>query len=244
MIIHGVVRLPYDEFKVISERMSARFATYLINQHDADDQVKSTHCHFLVDISGSFGNADSLRKNYFKKMDNYKVIAGKCMELHNVTHKEKLLYDRLILAKYIMKGNMPLQAIGFTQIELINLMAEWRPPPDEIVVEAKTIEVKNKKKSMYKVLIEMLEEPDVLFGCREGSEDFLTYDTKLKTLRVSPEDLMSIVIRVLRRNELTPHPQQIDRFVGSMFNMVVDVNYDDFKHCSLSRYTRYKFSQA
>jgi len=244
MIIQGVVRLPFITFQDIAHAMAERFSTFLIAQHDADDDIKSTHCHFLVDISGSFGNADSLRKNYFKKRADYGVISGKAMELHNVTQKEKLLYDRWILARYIMKGDTPIIFKGFTQIDIDKLKEEWRPKVQAPEAVPAPEAPKQKKKSCYKVLIEMLEEPDAIFGRREGSEDFLTYDTKPKDVRVLPSELMCIVIRVLKRNEMTPHPQQIDRFVGSMYNMVEDENYDAYQHCSISRYTAYKFRNA
>lgn len=249
MIIQAIIRLPYASIKELSEQCAAKFQTYLINQHEADDKVKTTHCHLLIDISGHFTTTDALSK-WMKGRENGEKLNRQTMNLLKESQDLKKPYDRTLLARYILKGHQPLQQTGFTVAELIGLIGSWQLQAD-ITEEASNTSatsvakpVKETKKSCYKVLIEMLEEPDAMFGSREGSEDFLSYDTKPKTLRVPPEDLMRIVIRVLKRNDMTPHPQQIDRFVGSMYNMVEDVNYDNFRHCSISRYTSYKFSQS
>jgi len=247
MIIQAIIRLPYASIKELSEQCSVKFQTYLINQHDADEKVKTTHCHLLIDISGHFTTTDALSK-WMKGRENGEKLNRQTMNLLRECQDSKKPYDRLLLARYILKGHQPLQQTGFTEAEIIGLIGSWQLQADITEEDSEQLAApkpsKETKKSCYKVLIEMLEEPDALFGRREGSEDFYTYDTKPKTLRVSPEDLMRIVIRVLKRNEMTPHPQQIDRFVGSMYNMVEDANHNEYQHCSISRYTAYKFSQS
>ena len=240
MIIHGIVRLPFTTIQTIFESFTTKFPTSLISQHDADEETKTTHCHFLVDISGSFGNADSLRKNYFKKLANYDILEGKNMELKNKTQDTKQLYNRDLLAIYIIKGvNKPLAKGSYFTDDIIDFLAsKWvrtLPPPPAEQSEAPKASLPRapSRPSDWKLLNEMLDEKFF------NDKSFVDLDSV-----INPTETKKLVIKILRRNNLIPHPRRIGDFVGAMYNMLDDSNpnYSFYDEVSIRQHM-YKFSQ-
>jgi len=246
MIIQGIVRLPFSDLSGAYQRISTKFAVFLVNEHAADAKIKTTHCHFLVDLSGSFANLDSARK-WLKSLSP--LMKKPHYELHTETQdKPHVPYDKLLLARYIMKGDMPIMHNGFSQIELINLMAEWvdhtiqadEPSPAVLATAPKT-----PKLTQWQLVMEMCDEEDERFGpAEEGSTSmYRTYWTKRKDQHIPPQWVRDIVIRVCKRHQVFFHSEQVRKFIGAIFNMVdTDVNYNDYEEACIRGFN-YKFSE-
>jgi len=245
MIIQGLVRLPYADLSGVYKDFSTRFDVFLVNQHSADADVKTTHCHFLLEMGNSFSNLDSLRK-WFKSFSP--LLKRGIYELKSLTQEKRIPYDRLILARYILKGEMPLYYKGFSQIEIINLMAEWSEPAPQAPASAaspiQSIQTKQNKLTQWELTMEMCEEEDERFGLpEEGSTQvFRNYWTKRKDQHIPPQWLRDIVLKVCKRHKVFPHSEQVRKFIGAIFNMVdTDVNYNDYEEACIRGFN-YKFS--
>lgn len=247
MIIHGIVRLPFNDISGVYHALCSRFNVFLVNQHDADEQTKTTHCHFLVDLTTQFKNLDGFRK-YFKTLSP--VLTKGIYEFHTETIKDKKPYCRMILAAYILKGKDPLLVKGYTDAEIVSCKDSWRAAmhhvelidpatgPDHEVIKAQA----SKAPTHWQMLLEMLDEPSQCFGETDGQLN--CYSTKPKTLVVTPRDLKHIVIRVLKRHRTCPHPKTINNMIGSMINMVDDdVNYNGYEEACIRGFN-YKFSDS
>jgi len=242
MIIQGIVRLPYSDLSGVYQRISTKFAVFLVNEHAADAKIKTTHCHFLIDLSGSFANLDSARK-WLKSLSP--LMRKPHYELHTETQElPHRPYDKDLLARYILKGDQPILSKGFTEACLIKTIGSWQlEQVPEAQPSSDPVAAKARGPTQYQMLLEMLDEPSAAFGLA-GDGGYNSYNLKPKDKVVSPRDLMSIVIKVLKRHTVCPHPKTINNMIGSMFNMVEDdINYNGYEEVSLRGYT-YKFSQS
>lgn len=249
MIVHGIVRLPFQTICCVFEPVAARFPTFLISEHEADDEVKTTHCHFLVDISVHFGNLDSFRK-YLKGLpDFYMYLPNKQdMELHTKTFKEKVSYDVDKLAIYIIKRTCLPKQYGshFTSQKIAEYSSLWvgkaatvKSPLTDVNKDSLNEMAKKHKATQWQLLQEMMDEPHEAFGQIPDKDPgyFYTFsDEKVK--KVHPSILKQIVIKVMVRYRQIPHPIQVDKFIGSMFNLCNNDNYNDYDHISYSRYLK------
>lgn len=252
MIVHGIVRLSFQTVCCFFEPIAARFSTFLISEHEADDEVTSTHCHFLVDISEHFAQLDSFRA-YLKRNPDYYAIFQRPsdMELHTKTMKKKLPYQVKELAIYIIKRNCFPKQYGshFTQQLIMEYSSLWSlqnpirntPNTDDNIGKNEPITETPKKNKItqWQLLQFMMEEEDERFGQIPDKPKGTFYafsDDKIP--KVHPSILFDIVVRVMKRYHQIPHPTQVDKFIGSMINICNNVNHNEYQHASYSRYLK------
>lgn len=99
---HLIVRKPYEDISVTFLRwLVANADNYLIGQHDADEDINTTHCHI------SFTNL----KKTGKALDKQRLAAkldGQVSRLLKHVVGTRELYDEEKLNIYILKGNREL----------------------------------------------------------------------------------------------------------------------------------------
>lgn len=95
-----VVRKPYDAsgMSEFAFWLKKNTLNYLVGEHPEDDDVKTTHCHILIE--GLKVSDEGLRK-CLKRCD----ISGAEYSIMKKTLKTRLAYDKDHLATYIIKGN-------------------------------------------------------------------------------------------------------------------------------------------
>lgn len=95
-----IIRKAYDEVAPEFWRwMSAQCDDYIIGQHDADEEIKTTHCHVMIQ------NPKVTDKAYDKQRKKYGLGGGASRLLQKVA-KKHIDYDADKLGPYVTKGNI------------------------------------------------------------------------------------------------------------------------------------------
>jgi len=252
MIIHGIIRLPMEETSSIYKCMAAKYDIFLAGQHDADDQIKTTHVHFLVDISGTShmitkDPLESFRKTLFT-FDLRSQLNKKTYQLLTVCQETKKPYKEFELAKYILKGNRlaPTTYTSYYTQDFLDLRYDsWinhaAPKAPASVAstggQEETILASSRKITDWKLLQKMLWE------IPHTTTDDRTY-AQLSTEErraVDPRTLMKHVVKTLKNNDLKPTPKRVNEFVGSMLIYFEDTQ-DIYEKTAIGQFT-YAFDQ-
>lgn len=137
-----VVRKPYDAPGVseFAFWLKEKTLNYLIGEHPEDDEVKTTHCHILIE--GLKVTDEALRKSLIKC-----DISGANYSLMKKTLKTRLNYERDHLGNYIVKGHREYVKSSSYSDEQIKIWSDtWVNHVKPVASEACTRELPPKKK--------------------------------------------------------------------------------------------------
>lgn len=127
--------------KAFAEWLKENSQQYLIGEHPADDQVKTTHCHILVE--GLKVTRESLRKQIIK----YSPGRGQYFT-SALTQETREPYERNHLARYIIKGNVQhVKATSFDEIQIAIWASQWINYKDLLSVVQVPVGTAPKKKA-------------------------------------------------------------------------------------------------
>jgi len=244
MIIHGIVRLPFSQFESVYSTLAAKYPIFLANQHDSDEQVKTTHVHFLVDLSGTLHIEAKIPLESFRKTFlalNSKLTKG-IYELHTKTHETKVPYNLHILAGYILKGSDP----SICTETLKPHIPKWKTqtytresgetkPLVEGEPTVETVLVSSRKITDWQLTQELIFEPHTCFA--GTSWDLFEYRRE-----TNPKMLMRLVISTLKYHHLKPTPKRINEFVGTML-MFCDDTADKYENSAIGTFL-YTFNKT
>jgi len=254
MIIHGIIRLPMEETSSIYKCMAAKYNIFLAAQHDADESIKTTHVHFLVDISGTQhmeakAPLESFRKT-LKLFDLKTQLNKKTYELLTLTQDIKEPYKEFETAVYILKGDRLARTIytsWYDQVKLDLRYDAWIHHVGRTGLgfaeaqgaegDPETVLASSRKITDWKLLQKMLWE------IPHTTTDERTY-AQLPTEErraVDPRTLMKHVVRTLKNNDLKPTPKRVNEFVGSML-MYFEDTQDIYERTAIGQFT-YAFDQ-
>lgn len=120
-----IIRLPYaDVPQGFVDWLKDRVDGYLICQHDADEDVKTTHCHV------SFSKMSVTQKMLDKAREKYK-INGDVSRLLSKCVNSKMKYDEEKLNVYCIKGDIEsVKAASYLPAALEAWAARWVPKAD------------------------------------------------------------------------------------------------------------------
>jgi hypothetical protein len=101
-----------------------------IGQHDADEDINQTHCHFM--INGLTTTDEGLRKELKKYITNGRKEYG----LLKVSEKARLPYDEWWLAVYVIKGDIDNHKLSsYTESQVKDIVDAWvvyeNPTPEQ-----------------------------------------------------------------------------------------------------------------
>jgi len=228
MIVHGIVRLPFKDVEPVYVWLAKEYKIFLAKQHDADDGVKTTHVHFLVDLSGTQhitakAPLESFRKTFLLKAH---FSERGIYELKTKTQEARLPYDLEKLAIYILKGQDPDICTDQLRANIANYKALWKGGSTGHVAEghmpvetpgatSESVLVSYKKITDWNLLQELIHEPAISFGG-------VSWDAFEHRTEVNPKTLMKHVIQALKFHHLKPTPKRVNEFIGSML-----MYYDD-----------------
>jgi len=257
MILHGIVRSSYETFKELYSALSLLSPVFLASQHDADEDIKTTHVHFLIDLSGTkFIEASQPLESFRKKMLLLQKFEKGIYELKTKTQKEKVPYKEYELARYILKGNKSNIHTAWYDVAseqdptktrhdyrkdqwVQDIAAARRERSERNIEPSETILVPSRKITDWKLLQELIQTPHKDFGVRDEGSDgetpYYTYETCPTRTLVPPHTLMRLVSNELRNYQMKPTPRRINDFVGSML-MYFDDTQDHYSRNAIGCY--------
>jgi len=244
--------------------LAAKYDIFLAGEHQADDQIKTTHVHFLVDISGTQHMAakaplESFRKT-LKTYDLCSQLNKQTYELLTLTQDTKKPYKEFELAVYILKGDRLARTIytSFYTQDFLDLRYDtWvKLKPSTGLVRAQaldeaqgaegdpeTVLASSRKITDWKLLQKMLWDytldTDDLFE-KNDPRPYALLPTKERRA-IHPRLLMKHVVHSLKLHDLKPTPKRVNEFVGSML-MYFDDTHDMYEKPAIGQFI-YAFEQ-
>lgn len=119
-VLQTILHKPYEEIKAFSEWLKENTLNYIIGEHEADLEVKTTHCHILIE--GLKVTRESLRKQVIKHAPG----RGQNCTMSETQQKPRQKYNRDFLAIYIIKGKESvIKSSTFTEEHHADWASKW-----------------------------------------------------------------------------------------------------------------------
>lgn len=116
--IQILIRVPYEDCSGFCAWMMTKSGQVLVGQHDADEEVTSTHCHLAVkDPCGLEG----IRKQLIKHS-----LGAEKHSIMTKTKKGRVPYSWWKLCVYIIKGDMSNYRAHSGELDLAAIQADWK----------------------------------------------------------------------------------------------------------------------
>lgn len=129
--LHLIVRKTFAELTEFCVWVKSHTRVCVVGQHDADEDVNQTHCHFMIN------GLDVTKEGLRKELKKYITDGRKEYALMEKTEQQRLPYDEWILAVYVLKGDMKHHMLGsYTESQVQDIVSAW------VVYETKTSEPK------------------------------------------------------------------------------------------------------
>jgi len=147
MILQLVLHIAYDTCRVIADYLQESSTRFVACQHDADEEIATTHTHFSIDWPYS---VEALRKQVLK----HKLGGKGQYVIMTVTQKGKQPYDYDKLNTYILKGNLATlkKSKALEQDQLTKYVADW------VIPVTKESAKKPDQQSQWDIITQVVEE--------------------------------------------------------------------------------------
>ena len=118
---HVIVRKPFDELREFGVWVKSHTRKCVIGQHNADDDDKMVHCHFM--INGCDTTLEGLRKELKKYIKNGREEYA----IMTKTQKARIPYAEWELAVYVLKGDLAHHMLGnYTHEQVLDIVSAWQ----------------------------------------------------------------------------------------------------------------------
>lgn len=236
------------ETSCIYKCLAAKYDIFLAAQHNADESVKTTHVHFLVDISGTQHleakqPLESFRKT-LKGFDLRAQLTKETYQLLTLTQDTKEPYKEFELAVYILKGDRtaPTTYSSWYTQDFLDLRYDaWQAhersglgraqAADEAhggAADPETKLVSARKITDWQLLKKLIWEIPI-----SGTE--FTYGQHPDRMEVNPRTLLKHVVAALKSHDLKPTPRRVNEFVGSMLMFFNDTQ-DQYQEIAIGKF--------
>jgi len=136
--IQILIRKPFVDCSGFVDWLVAKSGAVVCCQHDADDDIKSTHCHIAVLLP--IGN-EGIRKQLLKH-----DLGGSHSSILQKTVKTKVPYDFIELAKYCVKGDSTtVRRTTLGEEMMKDLQAKWVSHRAQVVLRGDVFVRESKK---------------------------------------------------------------------------------------------------
>lgn len=127
LVVHQlVVKLPTEKLVWLNEYLTEHTERWLSRQHPADEEVETTHTHYMI------VNPKVHKNSTTKHLNKNGVQTSKMFGYLTVTEKTKKPYKEEKLGCYIMKGkqigepDMPIYSHNYDERTIKEYIADWR----------------------------------------------------------------------------------------------------------------------
>ena len=117
---HLIVRKPFQELREFADWIQQHTRKFVIGQHDADEDINQTHCHFM--INGCDTTLEGLRKELKKTVKE----GRKEYAIMTKTETTRVPYDEWMLAVYVLKGDIDNHKLtNYTHEQVLDIVSAW-----------------------------------------------------------------------------------------------------------------------
>lgn len=222
-VLQVILRKPYAELGELPAWLKEHTHNYLIGEHEADEEIATTHCHILVE--GLKVTRESLRKAILKVSPGRGQYA-----IMSVTEKTKVPYETQPLGNYIVKGyESNAKSSSFTEEQIQVWASTW-------------IHRDIKKNSQPVTSVTVKKKPPTIYdNCHEIS-NLLTWVKEPGQLPTVEErsTIVPAIVHWARQNRIPLHSQQ----VGNYYDIVLQNCLPEYyiKLCTNIINNRHRFS--
>lgn len=229
-VLHVILHKPYEEIKAFSEWLKDKSNYYLVGEHDADEQVKTTHCHILIE--GLKVSREGLRK----QIQKYSPGKGQNCTMER-TEKTRVKYKRNYLAVYILKGDMKTYRSGsFNEFSLEMWVGQWvnRKTQEEktSLATSKDTVAEKPRKTIYMECDEIL-----TYIMEKRDSDVLDIKTAM-----ARTDLVKEIINWANRSQKPLHAYKVAEYYDICLQQAVPETYGHKVWAIINN--RHRFSHA
>lgn len=222
MNLAPLLRIPFYDVSGIWEKWSTHAERMIVYEHEADPEVTSTHCHFLminVNVSVETLKREFRRQysQYFEKTDGRELWAW--------VNKKKDIPDTGFIT-YMSKGVLsPKFVKNFSQEEVDTLRDKWVNPITKVVeVSAKPKkEVKEKVKTHWQIMTDIRAELSKIENFKLDVDPLTGQVVNMSSYKF--DTLYKITVKHLNKNEVRTSRNELERFIVTLIRD--DVNFRD-----------------
>jgi len=203
---------------------------FIVYEHDADEEVATTHCHFLM--MSSTVKEEALKRRFYKLYPTDRL--GN--DLWAWKHKEHPNPD-LGYIKYMSKGVLAPKFVKNISPAIVDeFRQKWVPKNPVSSVANKSDKPKDKSKEFYSIcerVIEIARETPGVYENRLVESEFGSNSLMMKSVIVNPGKVYDILLKELKKNRIMTEINQLTRFMTTILredaNMGEEIKKTVFK---------------
>lgn len=191
---HLIVRKPFQELREFADWVQINTRMFVIGQHDADEDVNTTHCHFM--INGCKSTIEGLRKELKKSVKNGREEYA----IMTKTERERKPYDEWMLAVYCLKGDINNHKLGkYTHERTLDIVSAW--------VNYETVDPKDKITTQYELIKSMIPKMKSHSVIVQGEYGDAEYENAV----IPCQENFNIMCKVLNAHEVRTSRHELER---------------------------------
>jgi len=207
MIYHIVIRLAYTAIITFCNYLDESSVKYIVAQHDADEDIKTTHCHIAVDYE--------MTKTALQKAMKAANVSGRDKSsVMEKTLKTKELYDYDKLAVYMSKGSPEnfMKSKGTSVEAYTAIAAQWVTPAQTTETWTK-MPKEQKDKTRWTVIQDIIDETKKISGVWvKAYEDPFGAQSDTPTMRIKEhQTVFRTMIKHLKENKISTSRNELER---------------------------------
>lgn len=223
MNLAPLLRLPYNDVSGIWETWSSHAERMVVYEHEADDEVKTTHCHFLmlnVNVSSETLKREFRRAYplYFEKSDGRELWAWK---------NKKFPDPNEGFIPYMMKGRYAAKFVkNFSEEQLeIHRQQSFAIPKDVEISESKPKKENKQKvqKTHWQIMLDIKDELSQIPNMKLDVDPLTGQVINMSSYKF--DTLYKITVKHLGKNEVRTSRNELERFIVTLIRD--DVNFRD-----------------
>lgn len=219
VVLQTILHKPYEAIKALAEWLKENTLQYIIGEHPADEKVKTTHCHILIE--GLKVSREALRKQVIK----YSPGQGQNATMAK-SQRLKLTYTREHLAKYIVKGNVNhVKSSSFNDVEHARWASLW------------IFQAESKSADHVAVATALKKKPNTIYDDCSEIADRITW-TKVGTdyiPRETRQEILGHIIQWANEKRKALHSIQVANYFDVVLQLAVPESYRNLCIESINR---------
>lgn len=211
MIFHVILHATFADVSGFYMWACSRSNAVLVGQHEADEDISQTHCHFMIDTNVT---NQAIAKQL--KSRNLSGQGKSC--IMEKTQKTREPYDRHKLCVYILKGyKTTIYDTMFSSNVIERMRSEWVQPTKE-TSPAKPVKDKSEK-THWDLIQEIIVESKLIpgiWGTVLEKDQFGHIIHEEGVLAGGRATIFDIMVKVLNKNKVRTSRNELERFYVSI----------------------------
>jgi len=208
MIFHVILHAYFADVSGFYDWAVSVSTSVLVGEHEADEQVKRTHCHFMINANIT---DEGIRQQLKKRNLGGR---GKSCIMMQTQKAPRLPYDEEILSIYILKGGKTIQHHSTMDHEMIqSLQAKWVHQKEDVSPADKS------DKTHWDLIQQIIIESKKIQGVWGAVLERGEFGEVINEEGITPQGrgvIFDIMVRVLNENKVRTSRNELERFYVSI----------------------------